>query len=96
MTKGDGPKQDVPESAIPGKKGRPYMTKRKKEEIWLSPMTKAPTPIEKSKKQSDNIKTPPKTSITQRLWIDLGRSIRVTIITQLVWLNRFAGSQPSH
>ena len=28
----------------------------KKEEIWLSPMTKAPTPKEKSKKQRDNIK----------------------------------------
>ena len=26
----------------------------KKEEIWLSPMTKAPTPIEMSKGQSDN------------------------------------------
>ena len=32
----------------------------KKEEIWLSPMTKAPTPTEKSKKQRDNIKTPQK------------------------------------
>ena len=31
-----------------------------KEEIWLSPITKAPTPAEKSKKQRDNIKTPPK------------------------------------
>ena len=31
----------------------------KKEEIWLSPMTKAPTPTEKSKKQRDNTKTPP-------------------------------------
>ena len=30
-------------------------TKRKKE-IWLSPMTKAPTPTEKSKKQGNNIK----------------------------------------
>ena len=29
-------------------------------------MTKAPTPTEKSKKQRDNIKTPLKTSITQR------------------------------
>ena len=29
-------------------------------------MTKAPTHTEKSKKQRDNIKTPPKTSITQR------------------------------
>ena len=28
----------------------------KKKEIWLSPMTKAPTPTEKSKKQLDNIK----------------------------------------
>ena len=27
----------------------------KKEEIWLSPMTKTPTPTEKSKGQSDNI-----------------------------------------
>ena len=57
---------------------------RKKEEIWLSPMTKAPTPIEKSKKQRDNTKTQPKTSITQRLRIDLGRSVGVTIATQLV------------
>ena len=28
----------------------------KKEEIWLSPITKAPTPTEKSKKQRDNTK----------------------------------------
>ena len=33
--------------------------KEKKEEIWLSPMTKAPTPTEKSKKQRDNTKTLP-------------------------------------
>ena len=50
----------------------------------------------KSKKQHDNEKTPPKTSITQRLRTDLGRSVVVTIATQLVWLNRFTGSQPSH
>ena len=36
----------------------------KKEEIWLSPVTKTPTPTEQSKKQRDNIKTPPKTLIT--------------------------------
>ena len=30
-------------------------------------MTKAPTPTEKSKKQCDNTKTPPKNSITQVL-----------------------------
>ena len=33
----------------------------KKEENWLGPMTKALTPTEKSKKQYDNTKTPPKT-----------------------------------
>ena len=59
-------------------------------------MTKAPTPTEKSKKQHDNTKTPPKSSITQRLRTDLGRSVGETIATKLVWLNRFAGSLPSH
>ena len=59
-------------------------------------MTKTPTPTEKSKKQRDNTKTPPKTSITQRLRTDLGRSVGVTIATQLVWLNRWTGSKPSH
>ena len=39
----------------------------KKEEIWLSPNTKAPTPTEKSKKQCENIKKPPQTLIAQRL-----------------------------
>ena len=68
----------------------------RKEEIWLSPMTKSPTPTEKSKKQLDNTKTPPKTSITQWLRTYFGRSVGVTEATQLVWLNRFTGSQPSH
>ena len=31
-----------------------FGNKNKKEEIWLSPMTKAPTPTEMSKGQSDN------------------------------------------
>ena len=31
-----------------------FLYKEKKEEIWLSPMTKAPTPTEMSKGQSDN------------------------------------------
>ena len=39
-------------------------------------------------------KTPPKTSITQRLRTDLGRSV-TTAIT-LVWLKRLTGAQPSH
>ena len=59
----------------------------------LSPMTKAPTPTEKFKKQSDNTKTPPKASITQRLRTEFRRSVVVTTATQLVWLNRFTGSQ---
>ena len=59
-------------------------------------MTKAPTPTEKSKKQRDNTKTPPKTSITQRLRADLGRSVWATIATQLVRLNQLTGSQPYH
>ena len=59
-------------------------------------MTKALTPTDKSKKQRDNTKTPSKTSITQRLRTDLGRSVGVTIATQLVRLNRLTGSQPSH
>ena len=52
-----------------------YLLQVKKEEIWLSPMTKAPTPTEKSKMLHDNTKTPSKTSITQRLRTDLGRSV---------------------
>ena len=41
---------------------------REKEKIWLSSMTKDPTPKEKSKKQRDNTKTPPK----RRLQNDCG------------------------
>ena len=35
----------------------------KKEEIWLNPVTKTHTPTKQSKKQRDNIKTPPKTLV---------------------------------
>ena len=72
------------------------IVKEKKEEIWLSPMTEAPTPKEKSKKQHDNTKTPPKPSITQRSRTDLRRSVGVTLATQLVWVNRLSGSQTSY
>ena len=34
--------------------------------------------------------------LTQRLRTDLGRSVGVAKATQLVWLNRFTGSQPSN
>ena len=60
------------------------------------PYEESPTPTEKFKKQCDRTKTPPKISITKRLRTDLGRSVLVTIATQLVWLNRLTGSQPSH
>ena len=59
------------------------------EEILLSPMsklsmtklTKAPIPTEMSNGKSDNTKTPPKSSITQRLRDNLGRSVGVHVIT---------------
>ena len=59
-------------------------------------MTNAPSLTEKSEKQRDNMKTPPKTSITQRLRTELRRSVGVTAVTPLVWLNRFTSDQPSH
>ena len=43
----------------------------KKEEIWLSLMTKTPTPTKKSKKQRDNTKMAPKTVNTPRLPTDI-------------------------
>ena len=58
-------------------------------------MTKAPTPEEMSKGQSDNANNATKSSITQRLRTDLGRSVGVTTATQLVWLTGLR-AQPSH
>ena len=40
-----------------------YLYREKEEEIWLSPMTKAPAPKEKSQKQRDNTKR------HQKLWL---------------------------
>ena len=55
-------------------------------------MTKAPTPTEMSKGQNDNTLTAPqKSSITKRLRNDLGRSVGVTMATQLEWLTLFTG-----
>ena len=62
----------------------------------LSHRTKSPTPTAKSTKQCDNANTPPKAFITQRLRTDLGRSVALTTVTPLVWLNRFTSAQPSH
>ena len=69
--------------------------KRKRRDLTQS-YDKSPYTDRKSKKQRDNTKTPPETSITQRLQTDLGRSVWVTVATQLVQLNRFTGYQPSH
>ena len=68
---------------------------KKKNEIWLSPMTKTLIRTENSTTNWQH-KDATKTSITQRLRTDLGRSIGVTTAIQLVWLNRFTGIQPSH
>ena len=57
-------------------------------------MTKAPTPTEMPKGQSDKVTTqttPQKSSIAQRLRTDLGLSVGVTTATQLVWLTWFTG-----
>ena len=58
-------------------------------------MTKAPTPAEMSKGQSDNTNNATTNSITQRLRTDLGRSFRVTTNTQLLLLTGLL-AQPSH
>ena len=68
----------------------------KKKEIWLSPMAKALIPTENPKSKGTTHKRWQKASITQRFWTNLGRSVGVTTAIQLVWLNRFTGSQPSH
>ena len=47
----------------------------------------------KSKKQHDNTNTPPKTSITEVLRTDLGRSVGVKSATPLLWLNRMFYSE---
>ena len=47
-------------------------------------------------KSRDNTETLQKSSITQRLRTDLGRSVVVTTVIRPVWLNQFTGSQPSH
>ena len=59
-------------------------------------MTKAPYTSRKSQKGKVITQTTPqKSSITQRLRTDLGRSVGVTTATQLVWLSGLR-AQPSH
>ena len=73
---------------------RQWYSSIEKQKNCLSPMTKAFKATKNSKKQSDNEKTRPKTSITQRSLTDLERSVGVTTVT---WcgLNQFTGSRPS-
>ena len=59
-----------------------------------TPVTKTPTPTEQSKKATWQHKNATKPLITQLLRTDLGRSVGVTAVTQLVWLNQ--SNQPSH
>ena len=61
--------------------------KRSDSALWQKPLHRQKNP----KSNVTTQRTPPKTSITQRLRTDLGRSAGVTIATQLVWLNRFTG-----
>ena len=72
-----------------------YLSKDKKEEIWPSPMTKAPIPTEISKGQSSNTNNVTKSSIKQQLRTDLGRSVGVTTATQLVWLTGLRAHLPT-
>ena len=58
-------------------------------------MTRTPIPTENSKTNGQH-KNATKTTITQRLQTDLGRTVGVTTVIQLVWLNRLMGTQPSH
>ena len=68
------------------------LVKEKKEDIWLSPMTKAPY---NHRNPKSNVTTP-KTSITRRLRTDLGRSVGVTTVKPLICLNRLSSAQPSN
>ena len=57
---------------------------------------KTPYIHRKIQKSTWQHKTPPKTSITQQMRTDLGRSIEVTTTTQLFRWNRLTDSQPPH
>ena len=56
---------------------------------------KRPAPTEMSKGQSYNTNNATKSSITQRFWIDLGRSVGVTTATQLMWLTGLRAHLPT-
>ena len=59
-----------------------------------SPVTKPPYYQKMKDKRQQKDAT--KTSITQQLRTNLGLSVGVTTVIQLVWLNQITGFQPSH
>ena len=65
------------------------MYRENKEEIWLSPMTKAPTPAENVKQAKWQHKKRHKKFDYTEVADDIGRSVGVT--TKLVWLTCFRG-----
>ena len=66
-----------------------FMRKRKRSDsvLWQKPLHQQKCQKGKVTTQT----TPQKRSITQRLRTDLGRSVGVTIATQLVWFTGFTG-----
>ena len=59
-------------------------------------MTKSPTPTESQKSKAVSQRRHKNLPITQRLRTDLGLSVGATTVFQLVCLNRFTESHPSH
>ena len=68
------------------------VTKKKRSDsvLWQKPLLQQKCQNGKVTTQT----TPQKSSITQRFRADSGRSVGVTTVTKLVWLNRFTGAQP--
>ena len=73
-----------------------YISKRKRKRsdsvLWQKPLH----PQKNPKSNMTTKKKQRKTAITRLLRTDLGQSVGVMTATQLLWLNRFMGSQPSH
>ena len=73
-----------------------YCKQREKEQdLTKSYMYDEPSYQQTIQQPIDNTNKSPKTSITQRLRTDLGRSVGVKT-AQLVWFNRLTGTQHSH
>ena len=71
---------------------------REKERYLTQSYDKSPYTNKNLKQTIDNTKTPPTTSITQRLQTDLpvGRSVGVITAIKPMWLNRLTGTKPSN